>query len=376
MALTTAGCPRFEDAKSGTYQQVEFRKTATGPAVQLDFFRFGDHARAVLRYYQRNEVTQERFGEQTFCTWTWENEFDEESGEFRLPIQRSSRIKDGYVTGTLREDGTMQAKIVDESTGETILPQTQMERIDESPRPECDMIGDFLIRPTFNLYQTRINRMPKEANYEIENPVFSIQWVGVEQYEDSDSSGQFLAAINAQGPTTRLREPRFNPDGNALQGALSLPLPPPPEKILVLSGSTRYALGHLVVVDDQQEEGSFRWNVDSEPVVASAMQLGRRPEGPANANGTGKAILFVEGSIDELDPALLNDRIEGEEQVQEPDYPDSHFYIVDVDVDFVTDEVLQLTLPASPRNRSIPMMVTDQYLGSRGTQLPRLFPYQ
>jgi hypothetical protein len=369
------GCPTFKDKHSGVYVERQPAASSMGQSVQVDLFRYGGYARAIVRYFEPDIVTGDPYGEQVFCTWTRSDAFDEDDRTFQLPIERSSRIPEGRLTGTIDGD-EMEISIIDTTTGEPIVESTTLEQTSEPAETECESVGDFLIRPTFNLSQSEPNRMPPSASYEIDHPVFSVQWVGVEPYTDPESNSTFYAAINDQGPTTRLGPDRFLDDENALQGVLSLPLPAPPDKVLVPSGETEYALGHLVVVDDSQSDGQFRWNPGEEPIIAAALQRGRRPDAPPDANGTGRAILFVQDELRDLDPALL-DRIEGLEELESETYAaDSHFYLVDVDVDFLSDEVLRMTLPTSGTNRSIPMRVTDEFLGSSRTRLPRLFPYE
>ncbi len=369
------GCPTYKDKHSGVYVERQPAPTSTQQSVQVDLFRYGGYARAIIRYFEPDIVDGDPYGEQVFCTWTRSSKFDEEDGSFQLPIERSSQIPEGRLTGTIDGD-EMEISIVDTTTGETVIEPTTLQQTSEPPETDCESIGDYLIRPTFNLSQSEPNRMPSSASYEIDNPVFSVQWVGVESYTDPESNSTFYAAINDQGPTTRLGPDRFLDAENALQGVLSLPLPAPSDKILVPSGETQYALGHLVVVDDSQSEGQFRWDTEQEPIIAAALQRGRRPDAPSDANGTGRAILFVQDEVRDLEPALL-DRIEGLEQLDSETYAaDSHFYLVTVDVDFLSDEVLRMTLPSTGTDRSIPMRVTDEFLGSSRTRLPRLFPYE
>ncbi|MFB6264598.1 MAG: hypothetical protein ABEL76_13380, partial [Bradymonadaceae bacterium] len=235
-----------------------------------------------------------------------------------------------------------------------------------------------LVRPQFDLdaTQTGENRLPPTVDHRIEHPVFSIQWVGIERYTDEQSNDVFYAATNIPGPTKRLDDANFFPKDNALDGQLAVPLRPPDPKALVSSGQTRYAIGHLIVVDDRQADGPFTWEVDSEPIVASALQRGRRrqPEPHPAANGIGKAILFVEGRIGELDDDLLKNRFRGVRELQRPGSEPGHFFIVELDVDFAADEILRVYLPDRPVSRSIPLEVSPLFLRSESAGLPRLFP--
>jgi hypothetical protein len=374
LAVGLVGCPTYEDTYTGTYRETEVDPVTERRAIQIDFFRDGSFARGVLRYYEPDIVTDEPFGRETFCTWTQATQFDVDDRTFELPIERSAQIGSGRLTGEILEGGQMEVTVYDTDTGKELLQTMTLQRVDEQPTANCDMIRDFLIRPTFRLRNDEPNTMPPEVGYEIEHPVFTIQWVGVERQAASQSADPFFVAINAQGWTKRLNSARFDDAKNGLQGGLSLPLPAPPEKIRVPSGTTRYAIGHLVVIDDSTEEGNFRWNVGEEPVIASAMQQGRPQNAPSPAvDGTGKAILFVEGELDELSDSLLSS-IEGVERIGTDAYPESHFYIVDVDVSLKNEDIIRMTLPEDPRDRSISVKVTDYYLSRPNRRLPRLFP--
>ncbi|MFU8805268.1 MAG: hypothetical protein ACNA8W_15755, partial [Bradymonadaceae bacterium] len=135
-----------------------------------------------------------------------------------------------------------------------------------------------------------------------------------------------------------------------------------------------YALAHLVVIDDRDSEGRFSWEISEEPIVATALQKGRLPNAPEWANGWGKALLFVEGKLSELDDGLTM-RMEGLEEVD----GSGHFYVVEIY--FEDDDIRMLRLPApaeaglvSDQARRVPLKITEDYLGARGVLLPRLFP--
>ncbi len=373
ISVCLSGCPTYEDSYSGSYRETNVDSTRQR-AVQVDLFRYGDYARAVLRYFEPDIVNGDPYGDETFCTWTSTDEFNDDKGQFELPITRSSRIENGRLTGDVSDD-SLDVTLYDTESGSPIWETRQLTRVDSDPVEGCDFVGDFLMRANFDIRGEQTNAFPASANRQIDNPVFTVQWVGIESFTDPDTGDEFLAGLNAQGHAARLDSPRFDEQEQSLSGRLSLSLRPPGDEVLVENG-TRFAIGHPVVVDDQASEGSFSWDgPPTEPIVAAALERGSRPGSDTpQANIFGRAIFFVEGELSELSPALQS-RTNGIEAVQESQTPDAHFFLVDIAVQ--NDEILSISLPEEPiADRTIPLRMTDEFLEAGPADLPRLFPYE
>lgn len=369
--LLAVGCSPYEDELTGHYQEVELDELQD-EAVAVDFFRFGGDARAVLRYYDiaSSAAREAPFdpSHQTHCRWSRVAEFDEEDHRFSLVIPATVRDERIVLDGVIGEDGIMELTIDAEQSEE--LREVTLEQSDHPPDSDCSTIDDFFIRAIFE-DTDNFNGFSPDV-YEMRNPVFSLLWVSVEPV--TRSGVPVYVALNDPEPSIRLADGvHFNRLDNELTGNLSLSIPPPAERILVDSGQTRYALAHFVVIDDSaDEEGRFSWNVDDEPIVATALEKGSPdPELEDEITGWGKALLFVEGNVDELDEELRH-HFEGMEQAE----LDRHFYIVDVF--FINDQVVSLRLPARPEaerpvHRRVPVQVTEEHLEAGEVPVPRLF---
>jgi hypothetical protein len=372
VSLVLVGCPTYENKFSGSYRETNVGATQQR-AIQIDLFRYGDYARAVLRYYESDVIDGDPYGDETFCTWTSSEVFNADQGQFELPITRSSRIDRGRLTGKV-SGNTLDATLYDTDDGSTVWGGRTFKRVESEPVETCDFVGDFLMRANFDLAGQQQNVLPPSAGRQVSNPVFSVQWVGVEPYTDPETGDEFLAALNAQGHAARLGQLRFDQANQSLTGRLSLSLRPPEEQVLVRNG-TAFAIGHPIVVDDQQSSGSFSWaGPPAEPIVAASLERGRRPGSSVpQANVFGKAILFVEGDLMDLGAALRG-RIRGIQDVKQSQTPNAHFFIVNVAVQ--NDEILQITLPEEPvSSRTIPLQMTDDFIDTSPADLPRLFPY-
>jgi hypothetical protein len=255
-----AGCPTYENSYSGTYRERSPAPTSGENgrrSVELDFFRYGDRAKAIVRYYKPDIVDGDPYGEQTFCTWTWADQFDEEAGEFELTVRRSSTIPSGRLVGEVKGKDRLQAALYDTEAGEREWGDLELQRTQREPDTDCVGPQEFLVRPTFNL-PGGTNRLSEPTNYDIENPVLAVQWVGI-QRQVVDGSDPMYVAVKEQGWSGRLGARHFDSDQNAFDGDLSILVSPPPHKILSSAPGmqTQFAIGHLVVVDDSDEEGSF-----------------------------------------------------------------------------------------------------------------------
>ncbi len=383
------GCPTYENSHSGTYREQSPDPTGGAEgrrSVEIDLFRYGDRAKAILRYYAPDIVDGDPYGEQTFCTWTWADRFNEESGEFDLTVRKSSTIPNGRLVGEIQGSDRMEATLYDAEAGEEDWETVQLERTAPDPETDCAGPREFQILATFNLPSEQPNRLPEQTNYEIDNPVLAVQWVGL-QRQQTDQSDTVYASVSAQGWTGRLGGRNYDESEESFRGNLSFPLTPPPDKILSSSRATQaqFAVGHLVVVDDSESEGEFRWNVDREPIVASALQSGTLPEAPPQADGSGKAILYVEGSIEDLAESLGNisstgttstsqPRLTGYEEADESELASRNFFLADVSVNFREDLIVQMQVYPQVTTPRIPLQATDRHLGEPFSPLPRLFP--
>jgi hypothetical protein len=373
-ALSLAmGCPTYEDGYSGRYLEADLDELQD-QAVAIDFFRFGSEVRAVMRRYDIASVTarQDPFNpaNEVECRWSRVDRFDEDSRRFSLTIPGTERHERVELSGEINGSGRMELAISQEEFDEP--RQVELSPNGESPDSRCATIDDFLVHALFD--DGSKNGFDPDV-YELRNPVFALLWASVEPVNREGYTE--WVALNRVEPAIRLEEGRqFSPVNNELMGRLSFNVPPPAEQILVESGDTRYALAHFVVIDDSEEEGRFNWSVSDEPVVASALEPGTPddvPEGLDHINGWGKALLFVEGSLNELHRDLRL-RFEGLERAEQS----RHFYIVDLF--FYNDEVVSLRLPARPEagrpvQRWVSVQATEQYLEAGEVLVPRLFPY-
>lgn len=376
LAGACLGCPTYEDRFSGTYRETNVDPVRRQRTVEVDFFRYGRFARAVLRFYEPRAVANipdRPYASESFCTRTRVSRFDPDRRSFSLPLRDSSRTDSGRMRGRIVNGNELELAVFDGQTGDAIVERKTLIRQDERPSDVCDMPGDFRIRPTFRLADGSTNAMPGGTDYEVDNPVFTLRWVGLKRERD-ESGNSLLLPQNAAGPSVRIDEGNFDPATQTFEGSLDhLLVPPPPESIRLDGGETRYAIGHFVVVDDQQSSGQFRWQPGEEPIVASSLERGRRPGAPSSADGFGKALLFVEGSVEGLEALPLD----GIERIADGQIPDSHFYLVDVDVRFLRNRVLGMILPRNVpdyRSRSVPLKATARHLGDDRSRLPRLFP--
>lgn len=373
-ALLATGCPTFEDEFTGKYQEVPTdERTACFESrqcnlVEIDFFRFGDFAHAVVREYAkglRNTINTP-YVEQTSCTWTKADRFGRDAQTFSLPLQQLSP-EPGLLRGRVINDESMDAEILEPGSSlfntDGSLDELRLELVDDDPRPVCESVNDYLLTAEVK------GQLPDSIQYPIRNPVFVLLWLGLERFESEGG----VVYLPTQGPSTwwRLPSGAVNQEGSGLSGSVSIQVPPPEDKFMSISGDTRFSLAHLVVADDEDEEGRFNWSVSDEPIVAVGVRPGR-PDGPQyeelDEPSFGKALFFVEGSLFELDRATQQ-RITNLEAYE---YPEQHYYIVDVVAD--GDEIIEIRLPetlAVPRP-NVP--VTDAHLEASRIELPRLFP--
>ncbi len=367
------GCAPYEEGYTGHYQEIELDELQDR-AVAVDFFRFGGDVRAVLRYYDigSSAAREAPFdsSNEVHCRWSRVAEFDDVERNFSLTVPANARDDRIDLEGMIGDDGRMQL-VIDEAI-EDEPQQIVLERNHQSPNSDCSTIDDFFVRAIFG--ESDSNGFDPET-YQLRHPVFSLLWAGLEPV--SHDGALVYVAINRPEPSIRLTEGiQFNRHNNELTGNLSVSVPPPAEQILVESGDTRYALAHFVVIDDSDGEGSFSWDVNEEPVVATALEQAtpdHAPEG-VEITGWGKGLLFVEGRLDELHENLQAHFDGGIEDAERG----RHFYIVELF--YHDDEVRRLRLPPRPQadrpvQRRVPLQVTEEHLDAGEVPVPRLFPH-
>lgn len=369
-ALTLTACPTFEDDLSGHYRQTLITEL-DDEALAVDLFRFGDDVRAIVRFYELASASAREDAyapeNQSRCAWTQPSPFNEGDRSFDLRLLPTARHQGLSLSGRFDAQDRLQLLVQrdDEASPSPLL----MESSSSLPNAACQTIDDLILRARFG---TTTNAFAPET-YTLRHPVFSLLWVGVEAVNTNGAI--VLVAINRTEPSVRLTPgAQFLPGDNAITGDLRLSVPPPPDRILARSGTTRFGLAHPVVIDDAESEERFAWNINEEPLVATSLQNGVVEDAPEGieTNGWGQAIFFVEGSLDQLD-ANLRARIEGLDEAN----PNQHFYIAQVF--FYNDEVVALRLPPRPRpgivSNAVDLVLTTDFLQADEVLLPRLFPY-
>lgn len=365
-----AACSPYEDRFTGNYQEIEIDELQD-EAVAVDLFRFGSDVRAVVRTYDiaSSVAREEPFNSanEVHCRWTRVAGFNEDERSFSLEIPPTVRDEQIDLQGVIDDEGVLHLE-VDEGDSEEPR-ELSLRESERAPNSDCATIDDFFMRIIFD--DVDDNSFDPDV-YELRNPVFSFLWVSVEPV--TRDGVPVYVALNDPEPSIRLEAgAQFDVANNGLRRHLSVSVPPPSERILVESGQTRYALAHFVVIDDgEDEEGSFSWNVDDEPIVATSLEEGiPDPEMDDSITGWGRALFFVEGHLDELDDELRH-HLDGLDEAE----PDRHFYIVDVF--FINDQVVSLRLPARPEaerpvHRRVPVQVTEEHLEAGEVPVPRLF---
>jgi hypothetical protein len=383
-----AGCPSYEDKYTGTYREVNPGARDSRQAIQVDFFRFGENASAVVRFYDPQGVQEDPFDDdnETTCAWTSAEEFTpDEDWDVRLYLEDSSKLPRSRLLGRL-EDGGKRLDITIFADGANAqsevyksIEELELERVDRQADPTCDTIKDYFVEfsfprdPETGDYQA----MPERANYDIENPVFVVSWLGVEPTDDSGQT--LLAPVSEHAPAFRLdtsASNNFDTDSHTLRNEFTIGVPAP--ELRMDNGNTAMSLGHFSVVDDDAAIGEidaanwvFNWNPETDKLVASSLQPAFRPECPEDTNRFGRALLFVEDSIWDLGENVLNFLIDGEEQIERNS--ERNFFVVDVCAE--DDQVRKILINEPFFTGQVPMKVTDQFLDDDQVPLPRVNPY-
>jgi hypothetical protein len=219
---------------------------------------------------------------------------------------------------------------------------------------------------------------PEGIDYAIEQPALTVLWLGV--LATNTGRGTVFSGTR-QNPRQAVRLDAFltaERDGLVTTGRnLSAPWDAPDDNVLVFSGSTRYTLGHIIVVDDREDSpDQFAWNIADEPIVAAGVTRGTRESVAIEHNGFGRVLLYVEGDIRDLDEALLR-RInvvsgtgDGFVTVDEMADPGRNFFVADAF--FFNDEIVRLDVWSIAPVTTV--KVTSDWLEDDEINLPRLFP--
>jgi hypothetical protein len=384
LALMAMGCPSYEDNHSGTF--VEVRENALSEEVlAVDFFRFGYYSNAIVRRYRAPQSASSAalLDNPISCGWTETGDApDEESSTWRLDFEQSDSTISGKFTG----QDTLEITIEETDTSGAITTYAKtLKRFRDRPNNVCDVIRPLPLQARFDLPNDTPNTMPMGVSYTLRQPTFAMLWAGVTPTMQGNTT--VWAAKNDLVNEVPLATGSYvDRTAGELKGALSFSVTPPPDRALARSGSTRYALAHFVVIDDacadsactSSRDATFRWDVDDEPIIATSLQRGNEVDSPVKeATGLGKALLFVEGSLDDLDPDFRSlithiDLYEGRRTR-------AHFYVIDIFFDD-SASILGLRLPPDPNllarqdYRRATLKVSNTYLNTTQIPLPRLLP--
>lgn len=405
--VTAPGCPTYEDDLSGTYREVfpvdavcasavsggeavdpgaieESCLSDTTTAIAVDLFRYGDFVRAIVRFYERgdtNDLTKttndrgQRFEQESRCVWTRPASFDEEARTFDLLVPEIGGEPQKFLRGRIEADDSLSVRLLEVTGSGASEPDiTFSDRRLEAfaPRPDsgCEVIDDMLLPVDFE--GNGDNVFESGVEYRIRNPVFFLFWAGVR--EERRGNVVSFVPTNDLGPAQRLGSSFLLDEGRGLSDAVQIVVNPPEDKSLTWSGTTRYAFAHFLAVDDSPEDAEderFGW-ADGEPIVASTLLRGAPGDAPENTNGFGKALLFVEGDLRDLDERL-KEVITGIDALAERGQTNEHFYVGDMY--YYNNTVLRFDLSERLVPPPVQMQVRAEHLTTRKGNLPRLFPY-
>lgn len=376
------GCSPVEDTHTGTYRE-QIAATANTPSMALEFMRLGDDAMGVMRLYQA-PLLGEPFSTELSCVWTQLAEAPNEEGTFQFDIAPGGGASKAYtIKGRFVEDGVMNVQVIAPDSAEVESKVLYRDNTKSTPNSVCNTIDPFLIRPQFERNDAP-QVLSESFNYTLKRPVFAALWLGITTV--NINGAQIFVGKESIEPSFFLLD-QLHQVPNGIKGEAALSLNPPDEDILIRSGQTKYGLAHPVIIDDKCDVDAqgqcseavperFRWNPSEEPIIATLLSFGREPsqDFPPDAEGLGKAVFFVEGSLDQLDDSL-RERILNIDQYG-AGYNKRHFYIVDVF--FRGDQIISMRLPKDPKTmftlsyRALPLRVTRDFLSTQSILLPRL----
>lgn len=361
-ALSTLGCPGFTDEWSGRYRQSFTNADDVEQWVEVDVFRYGHDVQAIVRFFEPPTpgAPETAFAIEERCGWTDPASLDDD-GTFETNLRNSTPPTS--VIASFDETGDLLLRLkTAEQRADLVL-----EPIAPTPDSSCltiparNMLADFAGR-------TAANEFPASVGYSLRSPYFGVQWLAVEPIRRPGGLTVY-AALTADLVAASIAD-KMTENRRGLTGQLNVAVEPPPVDFRTVSGTTRYGLAHFIVVDDDPEDsGPFVWDKGDEPIVASGVRRGTRPDAPSfvdEHNQFGLAVLFVEGELGQLDESLLR-IMEGQEDVE----PDQHFYVVQLYA--LDDRVTGIRFTDSPIPK-IPVLVVQDYLDAVQIPLPRLLP--
>lgn len=355
LAVLLCACPGFEDQYSGTYQQVLGAGDEGTEPIEVEIFRYGHNVQAIVRFFADEA---DPFSRETRCALTDPAVLSDDD-TFEVLVRNSTpQVR---LAGRFEGGGRLKARI-NAAGGNS--PDLALKLLSSTPDDTCRTIPPRSVTAKFGGLSATNEFEPGE--YEIENPYFGIQWIAVQPIQTGT-----IEVWTAFTPDLVFApvQSKVTSNRRGLTGELTLRVEPPADDYRTVSGDTRYSLAHFIVVDDDPEDSSFvTWDRTTEPIIASGVRAGKRPDAPdfvEDHNQFGLALLFVEGRLDDLGNML--DIIEIEDGVD----PTEHFYVAQV---FAAEErVVGLRISKSTV-LTIPVTVTTDYLNETTLPLPRLFP--
>lgn len=386
LAVLVTGCALYEDTHTGTYRQTD--PTDEFAPVEVDFFRFGDHATATIRFYEQDPATNSPFGEQTFCAQAHASSFEKDDQSFNLELELLPRFSLGPETqlqliGKITSHKKMRATLF-KSIGETAQPvrvkdgklaevveekaKINLERTSPSAEAKCDSsAGGRQLRYQFpsDLVPQKIDGVP----YSIKHPVAGLWWIakmqttvgGTEVPRDVHHIETITDFVSSSHTVYNESEQTF--EGTFARAAL-----PPPQNLLMRSGNTRYGLAHFTVLD---YAGSSEAGIDLKKarrekklkLLGQSIRAGTRPS-PECPDGTamwGPVLLFVQGSIFDLGNRI-RERIPQLSELESSGAEiNRHFFVADACVN-ERHQIERLNIDKRPRSRPIPLFLTHKYL--------------
>lgn len=390
-----SACPSYEDDRSGTYREEPQATNVSGELLELELFRYGDYSKGIVRVYQ-SSLSEEPFSRQSSCAWTDLSDAPTDEGTLRLHLAPSAEQQTEEISfsGTFIDDQTLELTLNYPKASPPKAPETKRFALYKTqPSNRCDTVGLYTITLRFDIENGTIpNELPVDSTYSLRRPTFAALWLGVKAQRRDDS----IVWVANQSTRHPIALSSLNVSPKGLSGDLTLSISSPDDDMLVSSGSTRYAIAHPIVIDDNcardpndntkcdeniiNDETRFSWDISTEPIIATALEFGQEQTAdfPPQADGLGKAILFVEGNLSELHPNLQNEVVNIDKYTQSSRYNNRHFYIVDIFFD--GNDIIGMRLPDEPQKiitsayRNISLRVTPDYLNTKQIPLPRRKP--
>ena len=147
LAFILAGCPTFEDERSGTYRQVLTDVKPGEEALAVEVFRYGHNVQVIVRRY---EDGADPFSDEMSCAWGEATQLkDDGSFETLMSGNTGPQIR---FSGRFEQDGTLTARL---NTASGNSPDLQLELVSETPDDTCRTIAARSVTAKFgNLSST------------------------------------------------------------------------------------------------------------------------------------------------------------------------------------------------------------------------------